>query len=72
VIHSVASFAKKTGNNTGQKPLAISNRRNQESRQNPRQCWIAAKGTQYLPDRCGQPFDAIDELTVLVICGAVE
>ena len=37
-IHGVASFAKKTGNDTGQKPLAISNRRNQESRQNPRHC----------------------------------
>ena len=42
-IHGVASYAKKTGNDTGQKPLAISNRRNRESRQNPRQCWIAAK-----------------------------
>ena len=28
VIHDVASFAKRTGNDTGQKQLAISNRRN--------------------------------------------
>lgn len=42
-IHGVASFAKKTGNHTEQKPLAVSNRRNQESRQNPRHCWITAK-----------------------------
>lgn len=42
-IHGVAPFAEKSGNDTGQKPLAISNRRNQESRQNPRQYWIAAK-----------------------------
>jgi hypothetical protein len=43
VIHGVASYAKKTGKDTGQKPLALSNRRNQESRQNLRQCWITAK-----------------------------
>jgi len=43
VIHDVASFAKRTGNDTGQKPLVISNRRNQESCQNQRQCWITAK-----------------------------
>jgi hypothetical protein len=42
-IHGVASFAKRTGNDTGQKALAISNRRNRESRQNPRHCWITAK-----------------------------
>jgi hypothetical protein len=42
-IHDVASYAKKTGNDTGQKPLAISNRRNLESRQNLRQYWIVAK-----------------------------
>ncbi len=42
-ILGVASFAKRIGNDTGQKPLAISNRRNQESRQNPRQYWITAK-----------------------------
>jgi hypothetical protein len=42
-IHGVAPFAKKTGNDTGQKPLAISNRRNLESRQNLRQYWIVAK-----------------------------
>jgi hypothetical protein len=42
-IHGVASYAKKTGNDTGQKPLAISNRRNRESRQNPRQYWIATQ-----------------------------
>jgi len=42
-IHGVASYAKKTGKDTGQKPLAISNRRNQKSRQNPRQCSITAK-----------------------------
>ena len=37
VIHDIASFAKRNGNDTGQKPLAISNRRNRESRLNPRQ-----------------------------------
>jgi hypothetical protein len=42
-IHGDASFAKKTGNDTGQKPLAISNRRNRESRQYPRHYWITAK-----------------------------
>jgi hypothetical protein len=42
-IHGVASFAGKTGNDTGQKPLAISNRRNRASRQNPRHYWVAAK-----------------------------
>jgi hypothetical protein len=36
-------LAKKTGNDTLQKPLAISNRRNLESPQNPHQCWIAAR-----------------------------
>jgi hypothetical protein len=36
-------FAKKTGSDTLQIPLAISNRRNLESRQNPRQCWITAR-----------------------------
>jgi hypothetical protein len=39
-IHGVASLAKKIGNDTGQKPLAISNRRNQESRLTSRYCWI--------------------------------
>jgi len=42
-IHDFASFAKRTGNDTGKKPLAISNRRNLESRQNPCQYWITAK-----------------------------
>ena len=42
-IHGVASYARKTGNNTGQKPLAISNRRNREPRQNPRQYWITTQ-----------------------------
>lgn len=42
-IHGVASFAKRTGNDTGQTPFAISNRRNQESRQTPRHCWITAQ-----------------------------
>jgi hypothetical protein len=42
-IHGVASFARRTGNDTGQKPLAISNRRNPESRPNPLHCWITAK-----------------------------
>ena len=35
MIHDLASSAKKTGNDTGQKPLAISNRRNQRSNQSP-------------------------------------
>ena len=38
VIHDVASFAKKTGNDTRQIRLAVSNRRNQKSRQPPRHC----------------------------------
>jgi hypothetical protein len=42
-IHGVASFTKRTRNDTGQKPFAISNRRNQKSRQNPRQYWITAR-----------------------------
>jgi hypothetical protein len=42
-IHGVASFAKRTGNDTGQKPFAISNRRNQESRLDPHKYWITAK-----------------------------
>ena len=42
-IHDIASFAERNGNDTGQKPLAISNRRNQESRQNPRHYWITSK-----------------------------
>jgi hypothetical protein len=43
-IHGVASFAGKTGNDTGRKPLAISNRRNRGSRQNrPTSCrWVIA------------------------------
>ena len=37
-IHGVASFAKKTGNDTRQEPLTVSNRLNQESHQNPLYC----------------------------------
>ncbi|MFA5912265.1 MAG: hypothetical protein WC830_01780 [Burkholderiales bacterium] len=42
-IRGVVSYAKQMGNDTGQKPPAISNRRNRGSRPNPRQDWIAAK-----------------------------
>ena len=34
-IHGNASFAKKTSNDTEQKPLAISNRQNRKSHLNP-------------------------------------
>lgn len=42
-IQGIASYAKQTGNDAGQEPLAISNRRGWGSRQKSRQYWIAAK-----------------------------
>jgi hypothetical protein len=42
-IRRAPSFAKKTGNDTGKKTACNLNRRNRESRLNPRHCWIKAK-----------------------------
>lgn len=51
-IHDGATFAKITGKDTTENPVAISNRRNLGSRQNSRHCWVSIKWNQKLPDRC--------------------
>jgi hypothetical protein len=43
VIHEAASFAWENGKDTGQQPLAFSNRRNPNSPRNPRQSWLSFK-----------------------------
>jgi hypothetical protein len=42
-IHDAASFARKAGKDRAKKQLAISNRRNTESRQNSLHCWVSIK-----------------------------
>jgi hypothetical protein len=41
VIHDAASFARENGKDTVKNRLAISNRRNLESRRNPRHCLVS-------------------------------